>query len=572
MKRGALLCALLALFAGARMAAAQAPGTSDNPVPALSTSTVIGEIRVEPIPVFDPEVSGEDWWPFRIANKIHITTKKHVVRRELLLDPGGYWDPLKALESERNLRANGSFRFVSVSSAPSPGGRTDLLVRTQDSWTTNVQLSAGTEGGDEIFIYGAEENNLFGLNKQVSYYHVQKGPKISNDFRYTDPRLAGSRYRLASLYAKTSKGDSIGADVARPFFSLDTPYALGWGWTRLVDEDILYHNGEERSKFLERSRLVQMSYGWRLPADNTFVQRIEGGWFSEKHEFNSTADTLPGTLPLSRELSGPTVGYSWTQPQYIKETNVNRMERVEDYNMGNELRIFGGFMGVRTGSDRDRWIYSLTNQQGYRWAPGQFILGQVGATGRTVGGGWDNALLFANANLVWKTDWRYEQTWVAHFETAVGRELDGENQVILGGENGLRGYKNNSFVGAKSVLGNIENRFFFPREYFHLVKLGGTFFFDTGTVVPEGSGFSLSRAKSDIGFGLRLASTRSRSGGVFRIDVAYALDKGPAGGRVVVAIRGGQSFDFFNSSARRVRQTQSSRLNEIAPPSFPSIR
>ena len=240
------------------------------------------------------------------------------------------------------------------------------------------------------------------------------------------------------------------------------------------------------------------------------------------------------------------------------------MERVEDYNMGNELRVFGGFMGKRTGSDRDRWIYNLTNQQGYRWAPGQFMLAQIGATGRTVGGGWDNSLLFANANLVWKTDWRYEQTWVSHFEMAVGRELDGENQIILGGENGLRGYKNNSFVGAKSILGNIENRFFFPREYFHLIKLGGTIFFDSGTVVPEGSGFSLTRAKSDVGFGLRIASTRSRSGGVFRIDVAYALDKGPAGGRVVVAIRGGQSFDFFNSSARRVRQTQPSRLNEIS--------
>ena len=240
MKRGALLCALLGLCsADARTALGQAPGTSDNPVPGLSTGAVIGVIRVEPIPVFNPKVLGEDWWPFRIANKIHVTTREHVVRRELLLDPGGFWDPLKALESERNLRANGSFRFVSVSSAPTPGGPTDLLVRTQDSWTTNVQLSAGTEGGDKFFIYGAEENNLFGLTKQVSYYHVQKGPMISNDFRYTTP-AGRSRYRLASPHAKTSKG----TPSAPTWLGRSSPSTRLTPWLGLACRDILpQHRG-----------------------------------------------------------------------------------------------------------------------------------------------------------------------------------------------------------------------------------------------------------------------------------------------------------------------------------------
>lgn len=68
--------------------------------------------------------------------------------------------------------------------------------------------------------------------------------------------------------------------------------------------------------------------------------------------------------------------------------------------------------------------------------------------------------------------------------------------------------------------------------------------------------------KSDIGMGLRAASTRSRSGGVGRIDVAYALNRGPGGGsRWVISIKGGQAFNLFNSAARGVDPSPPSRLN-----------
>ena len=148
------------------------------------------------------------------------------------------------------------------------------------------------------------------------------------------------------------------------------------------------------------------------------------------------------------------------------------------------------------------------------------------------------------------------------------RRMDRENQVALGGDTGLRGYKNNAFTGAQAVLFNVENRFFFPGEHLHLVRLGGALFFDTGAVAQEGAGLSLRSFKSDVGAGLRLASTRSRSGGVLRVDLAYALDQGPGPSRWVVSVRGGQAFSIFNSATRRLRRPPVSRLNEVAPPSF----
>ncbi len=94
------------------------------------------------------------------------------------------------------------------------------------------------------------------------------------------------------------------------------------------------------------------------------------------------------------------------------------------------------------------------------------------------------------------------------------------------------------------------------------MRLGAAVFVDSGLVGAEGTSMTLRNLKSDVGAGLRAASTRSRSGGVARIDVAYALNRGPGGGsRWVISIKGGQAFNLFNSAARGVNQSPPSRLN-----------
>jgi outer membrane protein assembly factor BamA len=124
------------------------PGSPVTPAPvtpqAAVSSETIRSVTVETTNVFDPSVPGEDWWPFRIANRIHQRTRKEVVRRELLLDVGDNYDRLKALESERNLRGLGIFRRADVKAVPRKDGGSDLIARTQDSWTTNILLGAGT--------------------------------------------------------------------------------------------------------------------------------------------------------------------------------------------------------------------------------------------------------------------------------------------------------------------------------------------------------------------------------------------------------------------------------------------
>ena len=554
-------------LAGAALLLAGAAGAREMMLtPSAPPGSKVGEILVERVNVFDPTVMGEDWWPFRLANRIHYPTRESVIRRELLFAPGEIWDPLKVIESERNLRANGSFRRVDIIPVERPDGRIDALVRSQDSWTTNPRFSAGTEGGESFFGVGLEEGNILGYGKSVAFDYGRTGRKTSSALSYGDPRFMGTRLALNGSYARGNTGDSGSASLTSPFYSLDSRRASAVAWQRSVAEKVVYRDAEEYTEFRVRRRIAEASLGRRLEADRVFVQRVEGGWYSDSARYETmtgaSPGTVPGTLPSNRELSGPTAGYSWVRPDYIKETYIDRMERVEDFNLGNELSVRAGWMAQKTASDKDRLIFSASNQQGVSFSPGRFMIGRVALSGRTASGKWENSLANADLNFFWKTNVRGDHTFIGHVEGAFGKFLDRDNAVVLGGGTGLRGYKNNSFVGDKAVLVNFEDRFFFPGEWLHLVRLGAAVFVDSGVVAREGAHMTLRDIKSDVGAGLRAASTRSRSGGVGRIDVAYALNRGPGGGsRWVISIKGGQAFSLFNSAARGVEPSPPSRLN-----------
>lgn len=518
---------------------------------AESSSSTIANVSIERVNVFNPAVPGENWWPFRMANIIHIKTKERVIRREVLLPPGSRWDDLKAIETERNLRSLGFIRHAEVKYVSLPDGKLDLRVRTQDSWTLAPQFSIGTEGGDNFFIAGIREGNLLGYGKGISYFHSEVGPTVRNELRYNDPRVWGSWYGLLTHFADTSRGSEVGVRLSNPFFSFTSPWASDISWATISEEIEIFQGAETTSKFDLDFRTVRSLAAVRIGRSRRFVQRLQAGTLFERYRFGAKAETAAGTLPADRTLSGPLVGYSWIQPKYLKETEINSTARVEDFNLGNEFTLDAGPMLKSWGSDRDRWIGSALMQQGLRLAPGRFVLAQVGVQGRLAGRLIENGMFFSSLNLFWKTAWPFRQTFVGHLEWTTTRRLDAEKQLALGGSTGLRGYKNDSFTGDKAVLLNFEDRFFSDREFFHLVYLGGVVFFDAGIVQAEGTRLALNQFKSDIGFGLRFSPSRSTSGRVVRLDLAYALNDGPGRSRWVVSIRGRQAFSIFNSSSRR---------------------
>ena len=81
---------------------------------------MIRAVRLDRRDIFDPN---ERHWLARLANALHIQTRAPTIRRELLFRAGEPYDSAREAESERNLRALGVFRRVSIDS-----------VRTDPAW------------------------------------------------------------------------------------------------------------------------------------------------------------------------------------------------------------------------------------------------------------------------------------------------------------------------------------------------------------------------------------------------------------------------------------------------------
>lgn len=537
-------------------AAAQEPPSSSAPV-----SSAVYERRN----VFDLSVPEDDLWAFRWANKIHVVTQEHVIRREMLILPGEPYDALRALETERNLRSLGFVRYAEVSPVPRPDGRVDVAVRTQDSWTLTPRFSLASEGGQSSIVYGVSEGNLLGMGKQVSFFNSSQSSHRRTEARYGDPRFFRTNARLLAHFADTDRGGEYGLRLARPFFAHDSPWSAETSWARVAQDEALFLNGATASEFTHDYRSARGLAAVRLSERDTTVQRLGAGWRWETSRFAPQATTV-GALPKDRELTGPVAVYALIEPKYIKATDIDRVRVVEDFNLGWELGVEGGPLPEALGSNRDAWAMAASLQKGLGMGDGRFALVQAVADSRAADNGrLENGVLTGSMNLFWRTPYRHRQTWVAHFEYTATKNLDGERQLNLGGDTGLRGYKNNAFQGARTAIVNLEDRLFFDVNLLRLVHVGAVGFFDAGSAIPQNNPFGRTAWKADLGAGLRLSSSRSSSGGVLRIDVAYALNSGPGGSRWVVSLKGGQAFSLAGSANRPLLRRPDAILADDSP-------
>ena len=107
----------------------------------------------------------------------------------------------------------------------------------------------------------------------------------------------------------------------------------------------------------------------------------------------------------------------------------------------------------------------------------------------------------------------------------------------------MRGYPLRYQNGDSKMLITIEQRYFTDWYPFRLMRVGGAIFADAGRVWgrnPLGSE-PLGWLK-DVGFGLRLAPTRSSSSKMVHIDVAFPLDGDPTIDSVQISLEAKRSF------------------------------
>jgi hemolysin activation/secretion protein len=168
-------------------------------------------------------------------------------------------------------------------------------------------------------------------------------------------------------------------------------------------------------------------------------------------------------------------------------------------------------------------IFSTSARRGFQIHDRSQVLFNAGLDGRLEGGSLANAVIESAVRYyVQQSDRRL---FFTTFEASTGRRLDLDNPIMLGGDNGLRGYPLRYQSGTSRALLTVEQRYFTDWYPFQLFRVGGAAFFDAGRVWGAGALDQVNEGTlKDVGLGLRFGNSRSGLGNIIHVDVAFPLD------------------------------------------------
>jgi hypothetical protein len=535
--------AATALWLAAPIADAQEPAAGGAPEPTAQqtpdptalaaalrarleqSGATIRAIHITVDNIFDLSNPEEDKGLYRWANNVHVRTRPSVIESILLFRMGDKFVGRLLDESARTLRATG---FVAAATVE-PGeydaatNSVDVNVHVRDSWSLSLDLKLNHKGGKTEWGVGVQDNNLLGTGKTFELSRDSEIDRDNTSVSYGDNNVFGSRVRLRASYANTSDGNRHRLLVERPFYALDTRWSLG---ASVYDEnriDTMYDLGEEIDEFGHEISGFTLQGGVSRGLVGKRAQRWLLGYTSEEHTFTPTA-AVPLLLPPNRKLEYPWIGWQLVEDDFREMTELNTVGRTEDISLGLNIAASIGFADTSYGSDRNAELLRLDVTKG--WEPGgsgRLLLLEGGGSTRREDAGYRNSQARLAARYYRRNLERH--LFLATFSVLKTRNLDPENQVLLGGDNGMRGYPIRYQAGESRTMLNVEQRFFTDYYPWRLFRIGWAVFADAGRVngrdpratAPLGTLY-------DVGAGLRLASPRASGRNVVHIDLAFPLN------------------------------------------------
>lgn len=486
---------------------------------------------------------------YRSANSLKISTRQRIVRQELLFKKGDSYNRFSIEESERNLRRLKFLREAEITGV-ADGEYVDIQVSVRDTWTLIPQFAYSSGTGDTRFLAGLAESNLLGYGNRLELLYEEEEDRESVAAVFDSQRLSGEYDLLSGIFDRD--------DGERFVFNLDKPYRSflekeAWSFGANVGDTIgrLFYAGDERYIFRQKENDLGAWYSFSKGNSERKIRRYYLGYrYQDKTFSQATAqdyDNLdldpalvsndPASLAEDRRYTGPTFKIKQTVPNFISMNYIDRFERVLDYNLGPEDTLSFFFAPRVVGSSDDALIVTGNRSQGKAFSKGSFIRGEFGFATRFAEDAFENSLARLELKyynvlgpLYLRDFFLGKHTFAAAFFIDYGYDLDADRELLIGGDNALRGYEAKTFTGDKRIALNIEQRLHIAENVWDLISFGAAFFAEAGGATERSFGNLIAdEIYADFGAGLRFAFPRSSGQRVLRLDVAFPLRDGPDG-------------------------------------------
>jgi hypothetical protein len=521
------------------------PRPADLPSDAAleAAGAVIGTVDIDIRNIFNQSDPRESNGLFRLANHLHIRTKHSTIQAQLLFASGDKYQARKLAETERALRLLTYVYDARVVPVRYSHGKVDIKVITKDVWTLSPGISFGRSGGTNATNFNLQDTNFLGWGKTLQVSKGSTVDRTSNTVAWTDPNVLGSRWTSALAYVDSSDGSERSLQVTHPFYSLDAPWSTKITAVNFDRTISRYNLGEIVDQFNDNETSYELSGGLSNGLIDGWTRRYTFGMRYDNNVFLPTpVTTLPAkVLPPDRTLSYPFVGFDFLQDKYKKVGDENEIGRTEDLYFGTELTGEIGYSNEAFGADRNAIMLVAKALRGIELTELQQLFLTSDFSSRVEEGRARNLIADAGAKYYWR--WRPDWLLYAGLSGTVTDSLDPDMQLLLGGDNGLRGYPLRYESGTSRALLTVEQRVFTDWFPFRLARVGGAIFADVGRTWGSGGiGNSDPGVLKDVGFGLRLGNSRTGLGNVLHIDLAFPLNNINGIQRVQFLVQTMQSF------------------------------
>lgn len=509
----------------------------------------ISFIFVDNHSIFDTTEPGLDKrfaWAYRLANSLHVRTRRQVIERELLFGPGDCFDQYLLDETERLLRNYSFISQVDIFGVPQPDGTYHVVVDTKDQWSTQVDLRVGVENGVQLEGFRLRETNFLGTGQEVGVFYVDRDVTRDYGVSFMTPQLAGTRWDLSGALGRTRAGTFAHEVVAYPFVAETGHWAARQSFRRedqFFDYVTLDSTRAETQHLLlpVREKLFDVGLGVRIGRRSNLTvlgamisyeeltypggPEVSGGDdFEERVPADSQA--VAALRPQTQQIGAIRFGLLLGQRNiwWVKRRGFDSMRGQQDIPLGAEAG-FAFSRSIPSLERDDDLVANFRVYAGLEYGDALFI-GRLRADVRrdfdaiAASREWED--LYAESEFVnyWKPAELPRHTVFLRAATTAAWNTRTPFQLTLGGDRNLRGYREERFPGGQRVVLNVEDRIYFGWPWREVIDLGGTIFLDAGRMWPGDVPFGRDSGwRTTAGIGLR-GSFPAGSRSSFRLDIA----------------------------------------------------
>jgi outer membrane protein assembly factor BamA len=499
-----------------------------EPLPTLpeleAQGATIGEIRVETQNIFDVDDPHESALPYRAANFLHIKTQPWLIRRLLLFKPGEPVQMRLIDETVRLIRQSSSVYEVTVRPIRYQDGIVDLEVRTRDTWTLEPGLRFRRAGGVNSGAVNIRETNLFGTGTTLGYERTTSVDRNGQSVELSHQHLFDGWTSASLQHARFSDGSANTFSISRPFYALDTRWAAGASASNFDRRDAIYEAGNNIGEYRHRNTAGEVYGGWSRGLIGGWTQRYFAGVNYTEDSYSLVPDQpMPAPLPADRTLAGPYVRYEVLQDDFLPLINRDRIQRPEYFQMGLHATVQVGRSLAAFGATDEPWQLAASLTKGLRIADGHQLLSSL-SFGTQYGSALGEVRNFSGSARYFIPQ---RGNYVLYLATSldVVKSPNVADDLLLGGDNGLRGYPLRYQRGTRRMLFTAEERYYTDWYPLRLFRVGLAAYADIGRAwgsqLPNPNNAWL----GDIGVGLRFLSARAATGNVLHVDLAFPVPK-----------------------------------------------